>query len=69
MRAHGLALQSLISRALEDDNFVVMASVELSTAFDIVDVKLLSSIHRHICIKVYVAFVTMLCYYSHVTSH
>ena len=33
----GLALQSLIARALEDDNFVAMASLDLSAAFDVVD--------------------------------
>ena len=38
----GLALQSLISRALEDDNYVAMASLDLSAAFDVVDVNLLT---------------------------
>ena len=37
----GLLLQSLITRALEDDNFVALASIDLSAAFDIVDVDLL----------------------------
>ena len=37
----GLALQSLISRALDDDNYVSMASIDLSAAFDVVDVPLL----------------------------
>ena len=34
-------LQSLISRALDDDNHVVMASLDLSVAFDVVDMPLL----------------------------
>ena len=33
----GLLLQSLITRALDDDNFVALASIDLSAAFDIVD--------------------------------
>ena len=37
----GLLLQSLISRALDDDDFVALASIDLSAAFDIVDVDLL----------------------------
>jgi hypothetical protein len=37
----GIQIQSLIARALEDDNFVLMASLDLSAAFDIVDVNLL----------------------------
>ena len=37
----GLLLQSVIARALEDDNYVAMASLDLSAALDIVDVKLL----------------------------
>ena len=37
----GLQLQSLISRALNDDNFVAMASLDLSAAFDVVDMPLL----------------------------
>ena len=36
-----LVLQSLISRAIDDDNYVLMASLDLSAAFDIVNVKLL----------------------------
>ena len=38
----GLALQSLILRALEDDSYVAMASLNLSAAFDVVDVNLLT---------------------------
>jgi hypothetical protein len=37
----GLLLQSLISRALDDDEFVLLASLDLSSAFDVVDVRLL----------------------------
>ena len=37
----GLQLQSLISRALDDDEFVAMASLDLSAAFDVVNVPLL----------------------------
>ena len=37
----GLLLQSLISRALDDDNFVAMASLDLSSAFDVVNIPLL----------------------------
>ena len=37
----GLLLQSLISRALDDNEFVAMAGIDLSAAFDIVDVDLL----------------------------
>ena len=37
----GLLLQSLIAGALDDDNYVALASLDLSAAFDIVDVKLL----------------------------
>ena len=37
----GLVLQSLISRALDDDQFVAMASLDLCAAFDVVDVPLL----------------------------
>ena len=37
----GLLLQSLIARALDEDNYVAMASIDLSAAFDIVDVGLL----------------------------
>ena len=36
-----LQLQSLIARALDDDNFVLMASLDLSAAFDVVDIGLL----------------------------
>ena len=36
----GLVLQSLISRALDDGNYVAMASLDLSAAFDVVDVPL-----------------------------
>ena len=37
----GLQLQSLIARALDDDEFVAMASLDLSAAFDVVNVPLL----------------------------
>ena len=37
----GLVLQSLIARALDGDNYVLMASLDLSAAFDIVNIKLL----------------------------
>ena len=36
-----LQLQSLIARALDDDNYVLMASVDLSAAFDVVNIDLL----------------------------
>ena len=36
-----LELQSIIARALDEDNFVLVASLDLSSAFDIVDVNLL----------------------------
>ena len=36
-----LLLQSLISRSLDDDEFVAVASLDLSSAFDVVDVTLL----------------------------
>ena len=36
-----LTLQSLIARALDDNKFVLMASLDLSAAFDIVNVPLL----------------------------
>ena len=36
-----LLLQSLIARALGDDEFVALASLDLSSAFDVVDVSLL----------------------------
>ena len=37
----GLVIQSIISRALDENNYVVMASVDLTAAFDLVDVGLL----------------------------
>ena len=37
----GLQLQSLISRALDDDEYVAMASLDLSAAFGVVNVPLL----------------------------
>ena len=37
----GLLIQSIIARALDDDNYVALASIDLSSAFDIVDVQLL----------------------------
>ena len=36
-----LQLQSLIARALDDDNYVLMASLDLSAAFDVVNIGLL----------------------------
>lgn len=36
-----LTIQSLIARALDEDKFVLMASLDLSSAFDVVNVKLL----------------------------
>ena len=36
-----LTLQSIITRALEDEDFAVMASLDLSSAFDLVNVSLL----------------------------
>ena len=37
----GLVLQSLIARALDDDHLVLLASIDLSAAFDIVNIGLL----------------------------
>ena len=37
----GLILQSLISRAADDKNYVMMASLDLSAAFDLVNIELL----------------------------
>ena len=37
----GLLLQSMIARALDDDEFMALASLDLSSAFDVVDVTLL----------------------------
>ena len=37
----GLILQSLIARALDDDCYVALAGIDLSAAFDVVDVELL----------------------------
>ena len=37
----GLLLQSLISRSLDDDEYVAMAGLDLSAAFDVVNVPLL----------------------------
>ena len=37
----GLILQSLIARALDHDCYVALAGIDLSAAFDVVDVKLL----------------------------
>ena len=36
-----LQIQSLIARALDDDNYVLMASIDLSAAFDVINVDLL----------------------------
>ena len=37
----GLHLQSLISRALDDNNYALMASLDLSADFDVVNTRLL----------------------------
>ena len=37
----GLVLQSLISCALDDNCFVALAGIDLSAAFDVVDIELL----------------------------
>ena len=37
----GLEIQSLIARALDDDKFVLMASLDLSAAFDVVNIPIL----------------------------
>ena len=37
----GLKIQSLIARALDDDKFVLMASLDLSAAFDVVNTQML----------------------------
>ena len=37
----GLVLQSLIARALDEDCYVALAGIDLSAAFDVVDVELL----------------------------
>ena len=37
----GLQIQSLIARALDGDNYVLMASIDLSAAFDAVNIDLL----------------------------
>ena len=37
----GTLLQSIISRAADDKNYVLMASLDLSMAFDIVNTELL----------------------------
>ena len=39
----GLQIQSLIARALDEDNYALMASIDLSAAFDVVNVDLLIS--------------------------
>ena len=39
--AAGLLLQSMIARALDEDCYVALASIDLSAAFDVVDVGLL----------------------------
>jgi hypothetical protein len=36
-----LSIQSLIARALDDDNYVLMSSLDLSSAFDVVNIGLL----------------------------
>ena len=37
----GLKIQSLLARALDDDNYALMASLDLSAAFDVVNIRLL----------------------------
>jgi hypothetical protein len=37
----GLTIQSIISRRMDEDNFVVMSSLDLSAAFDLVNLDLL----------------------------
>ena len=37
----GLLVRSLIARALDEDNYALLASIDLSSAFDVVNVKLL----------------------------
>ena len=37
----GLTLQSILTRALDEDNYAVMSSIDLSAAFDVVNIKLL----------------------------
>ena len=37
----GLKIQSLIARALDEDNYALMASLDLSAAFDVVNIRLL----------------------------
>jgi hypothetical protein len=37
----GHIIQSLIARALDEDNYIIMKSLDLITAFDVVEVKLL----------------------------
>ena len=37
----GLTIQSIISRKMDEDNFVVMSSLDLSAAFDLVNLDLL----------------------------
>jgi hypothetical protein len=41
MATAGLLLQSVITRAADDNNFVIMACLDLSAAFDLVNVELL----------------------------
>ena len=37
----GLIIQSIISRAIDSNNYALMASIDLSAAFDLVNTKLL----------------------------
>ena len=37
----GLVIQSILSRALDSNNFALMASIDLSAAFDLVNIDLL----------------------------
>ena len=37
----GIQLQSIIARALDEDNHCIMASIDLSSAFDVVNISLL----------------------------
>ena len=37
----GLLLQSLIARAMDNDCYIALAGIDLSAAFDVVDIELL----------------------------
>ena len=48
----GLILQSLITRALDDDCYVALAGIDLSAAFDVVDIEILNML-RYVTICIY----------------